>query len=203
MSTNFMSQWVYSPIVKDHFMNPRNTWVEEENFEFDGIGEVGSLACGDQMRIAIQVKDDVIVDLRWLTYGCASAIASTSMMSEMVIGMGLEEAYNLSPATITEALGGLPDHKFHCSVLGDKGLRAAIDDYLVKQKRDNPFKKKVAKVICECNNVTDVAIEDLVKSGEAKTLEDLERITKYGTVCGKCKSEVAELFDQFKHIYST
>ena len=203
MSTNFMSQWVYSPIVKDHFMNPRNTWVEEENFEFDGIGEVGSLACGDQMRIAIQVKDDVIVDLRWLTYGCASAIASTSMMSEMVIGMGLEEAYNLSPAMITEALGGLPDHKFHCSVLGDKGLRAAIDDYLVKQKRDNPFKKKVAKVICECNNVTDVAIEDLVKSGEAKTLEDLERITKYGTVCGKCKSEVAELFDQFKHIYST
>ncbi|MGB4405879.1 MAG: iron-sulfur cluster assembly scaffold protein [Sphaerochaeta sp.] len=203
MSTNFMSQWVYSPIVKDHFMNPRNTWVEEENFEFDGIGEVGSLACGDQMRIAIQVKDDVIVDLRWLTYGCASAIASTSMMSEMVKGMGLEEAYNLSPTMITEALGGLPDHKFHCSVLGDKGLRAAIDDYLVKQKRDNPFKKKVAKVICECNNVTDVAIEDLVKSGEAKTLEDLERITAYGTVCGKCKSEVAELFDQFKHIYST
>ncbi len=203
MSTNFMSQWVYSPVVKDHFMNPRNTWVEDENFEFDGIGEVGSLACGDQMRIAIQVKDDVIVDLRWLTYGCASAIASTSMMSEMVIGMGLEEAYNLSPATITEALGGLPEHKFHCSVLGDKGLRAAIDDYLVKQKRDNPFKKKIAKVICECKNVTDVAIEDLVKSGEAKTLDDLERITGYGTICGKCKSEVAELFDQYKHIYST
>lgn len=203
MSTNFMSQWVYSPVVKDHFMNPRNTWVEDENFEFDGVGEVGSLACGDQMRIAIKVKDDVIVDLRWLTYGCASAIASTSMMSEMVMGMGLEEAYNLSPATITEALGGLPDHKFHCSVLGDKGLRAAIDDYLVKQKRDNPFKRKIAKVICECKNVTDVAIEDLVKSGEAKTLDDLERITEYGTVCGKCKDQVAELFDQFKHIYST
>ena len=203
MSTNFMSQWVYSPVVKDHFMNPRNTWVEDENFEFDGVGEVGSLACGDQMRIAIQVKDDVIVDLRWLTYGCASAIASTSMMSEMVIGMGLEEAYHLSPTKITEALGGLPDHKFHCSVLGDKGLRAAIDDYLVKQNRDNPYKRKIAKVICECKNVTDVAIEDLVKSGEAKTLSDLERITEYGTVCGKCKSQVAELFDQFKHIYST
>ena len=203
MSTNFMSQWVYSPVVKDHFMNPRNTWVEDENFEYDGIGEVGSLACGDQMRIAIKIKDDVIVDLRWLTYGCASAIASTSMMSEMVMGMGLEEAYNLSPAAITEALGGLPDHKFHCSVLGDKGLRAAIDDYLVKQKRDNPYKKKIAKVICECKNVTDVAIEDLVKSGEAKTLDDLERITEYGTVCGKCKDQVSELFDQFKHIYST
>ncbi|MDY0288766.1 MAG: iron-sulfur cluster assembly scaffold protein [Sphaerochaeta sp.] len=203
MSTNFMSQWVYSPVVKDHFMNPRNTWVEDENFAYDGIGEVGSLACGDQMRIAIQVKDDVIVDLRWLTYGCASAIASTSMMSEMVMGMTLEDAYHLSPAAITEALGGLPDHKFHCSVLGDKGLRAAIDDYLTKQKRDNPFKRKIAKVICECKNVTDVAIEDLVKSGEAKTLDDLERITEYGTVCGKCKDQVAELFDQFKHIYST
>ena len=203
MSTNFMSQWVYSPVVKDHFMNPRNTWVEDEDFTYDGIGEVGSLACGDQMRIAIQVKDDVIVDLRWLTYGCASAIASTSMMSEMVMGMGLEEAYNLSPAAITEALGGLPDHKFHCSVLGDKGLRAAIDDFLVKQKRDNPYKRKIAKVICECKNVTDVAIEDLVKSGEAKTLEDLERITEYGTVCGKCKDQVSELFDQYQHIYST
>jgi len=203
MSTNFMSQWVYSPVVKDHFMNPRNTWVEDENFEADGVGEVGSLACGDQMRIAIQVKDDVIADLRWLTYGCASAIASTSMMSEMVIGMGLEEAYHLSPSAITEALGGLPDHKFHCSVLGDKGLRAAIDDYLVKQNRDNPYKKKIAKVICECKNVTDVAIEDLVKSGEAKSLEDLERITEFGTVCGNCKEEVAELFDQFQHIYST
>ncbi|HKL58607.1 MAG TPA: iron-sulfur cluster assembly scaffold protein [Sphaerochaeta sp.] len=203
MSTNFMSQWVYSPVVKDHFMNPRNTWVEDEDFTYDGIGEVGSLACGDQMRIAIQVKDDVIVDLRWLTYGCASAIASTSMMSEMVMGMGLEEAYNLSPAAITEALGGLPDHKFHCSVLGDKGLRAAIDDFLAKQKRDNPYKRKIAKVICECKNVTDVAIEDLVKSGEAKTLEDLERITEYGTVCGKCKDQVSELFDQYQHIYST
>ena len=198
-----MSQWVYSPVVKDHFMNPRNTWVEDEHFEYDGIGEVGSLACGDQMRIAIKIKDDVIVDLRWLTYGCASAIASTSMMSEMVMGMDLEEAYNLSPAAITDALGGLPDHKFHCSVLGDKGLRAAIDDFLVKQKRDNPYKRKIAKVICECKNVTDVAIEDLVKSGEAKTLEDLERITEYGTVCGKCKDQVSELFDQFKHIYST
>ncbi len=198
-----MSQWVYSPVVKDHFMNPRNTWVEEEKFESHGTGEVGSLACGDQMRIDIQVQDDVIVDLRWLTYGCASAIASTSMMSEMVKGMTLEEAYHLSPAAITDALGGLPDHKFHCSVLGDKGLRAAIDDYLVKQHRENPYKRAIAKVICECMNVTDVAIEDLVKSGEAKTLDDLERITEYGTVCGKCKDQVAELFDQYHHIYST
>ena len=79
---NFMAQWVYSPVVKDHFMNPRNTWNEEEHFEADGVGEVGSLACGDQMQVLIKVKDDKIEDLRWLTYGCASAIASTSMMRD-------------------------------------------------------------------------------------------------------------------------
>ncbi|WP_320129980.1 iron-sulfur cluster assembly scaffold protein [uncultured Sphaerochaeta sp.] len=200
---NFMSQWVYTPIVKDHFMNPRNTWKEEEHFESDGVGEVGSLACGDQMRVAIKVKDDTIIDLRWLTYGCASAIASTSMMSEIAIGMTLDEAYHMTPNMITEALGGLPEHKFHCSVLGDKALRAAIDDYLEKQGRDNPFKKNVAKVICECMNVTDVRIEELVKSGEAKTLEDLQRLTDYGTQCGKCKSKVSDLFDEYKHIYNT
>lgn len=200
--TNFMSQWVYTPVVKDHFMNPRNTLREDEQFEADGIGDVGSLACGDQMQIMIKVQDDKIADLRWLTYGCASAIASTSMMSEMAKGLTLKDAYNLTPAMITEALGGLPEHKFHCSVLGDKALRAAIDDYLEKQGRENPFKKHVAKIICECKGVTDVQIEDLVKAGQAKTLEQLAQITEYGTVCGKCKQAVSDLFDEYKHIYN-
>jgi nitrogen fixation NifU-like protein len=182
-------------------MNPRNTWNEEEHYEPDGVGEVGSLACGDQMRVGIRVKDDKIESLRWLTYGCASAIASTSMMSELAVGMTLEEAYHLTPNMITDALGGLPEHKFHCSVLGDKALRAAIDDYFEKQGRENPFKKTIAKVICECKNVTDQRIEELVKTGEAKTLEDLQRITAYGTGCGKCKEKVADLFEEYKHIY--
>lgn len=200
--SSFMNQWVYTDTVKDHFMNPKNLWRKEENFEPDGVGEVGSLACGDQMRVGIKVKDDRISDLRWLTYGCASAIASTSMMSEMAIGMTLEEAYHLTPNMITEALGGLPEHKFHCSVLGDKALRAAIDDYLARQGRENPFKKKVAKIICECKGVTDQQIEDLVKTDKAKTLEDLRQLTGYGTGCGKCKAEVAEYFDEMKHIYA-
>ena len=111
-----MAQWVYTDIVKDHFMNPRNLWKEGEDFEADGVGEVGSLACGDQMRVGIKVKDGKISDLRWLTYGCASAIASTSMMSVMAIGMTLEEAYKLTPKAIMDKLGGLPEHKFHCSL---------------------------------------------------------------------------------------
>lgn len=182
-------------------MNPRNTWSEEEHFEADGIGEVGSLACGDQMQVQIKVEDDKVAAIRWLTYGCASAIASTSMMSELAIGLSLEEAYFLSPERITEALGGLPEHKFHCSVLGDKALRAAIDDYLKKSGRPNEWQSQIAKVICECKKVTDIQVEELVKTKEATTLEELAQITGYGTVCGKCKPQMALLFDQLQHLY--
>ena len=129
--SNNNSTWVYTDTVKQHFMHPKNVW-DDESWEADGVGLVGSMACGDQMKVGIKVADDRIVDLKWQTYGCASAIASTSMMSEIVIGMDLEEAYQLTPVMITERLGGLPQHKFHCSVLGDKALRASIDDYLEK-----------------------------------------------------------------------
>lgn len=201
MADSFMAQWVYTDVVKDHFINPRNIWKTGEEFEADGIGEVGSLACGDQMRVGIKVEDGRIKDLRWLTYGCASAIASTSMMSEMAIGMDLASAYELSPKAITEALGGLPEHKFHCSVLGDKALRAAIDDYLEKNGMDNPYKKKSAKILCECKGVTDQAIENLVKEDKAKSLEDVIALTGATTGCGKCRARIAAHFEEMMHIY--
>lgn len=200
MNTN-SPVWVYTDTVKEHFMNPQNVW-EDDNYEPDGEGLVGSMACGDQMKVGIKVKEDKIIDLKWQTYGCASAIASTSVMSVMVIGMTLEEAYTLTPVMITEKLGGLPKHKFHCSVLGDKALRAAIDNYLENQGRDNPYRKLVAKIICECKNVTDQQIEDLVKTKKATTLDQLREITEYGTVCGKCQFRVQRLFDEYKHIYN-
>lgn len=202
MAESFMAQWVYTDTVKDHFMNPRNIWNKDENWEPDAFGEVGSLACGDQMRIGIKVKDDKIADIRWLTYGCASAIASTSMMSELVKGMSLKEAYNITPDMITDALGGLPEHKFHCSVLGDKALRAAIDSYLEKNNLPNPYKNATAKIICECKGVTDQQIEELVKTDKAKTIEELEALTGFGTGCGKCRNKVIEHFEEMKHIYN-
>lgn len=202
MADSFMAQWVYTDIVKDHFMNPRNIWNKDENWEPDAFGEVGSLACGDQMRVGIKIKDNKIYDIRWLTYGCASAIASTSMMSEMVKGMSLKEAYNITPDMITSALGGLPEYKFHCSVLGDKALRAAIDSYLEKNNLPNPYKSTIAKIVCECKGVTDMQIEELVKSDKAKTYEDLERLTGCGTGCGKCKNRIIETLEEFKHIYN-
>ena len=200
-NSSFMAQWVYTDTVKDHFMNPRNLWQENEGFEPDGVGEVGSLACGDQMRVGIKVKDGRVSDIRWLTYGCASAIASTSMMSELVKGMTLKEAYGITPNMITDALGGLPEHKFHCSVLGDKALRAAIDDYLEKNNMDNPYKKSMAKIVCECKGVTDQAIEELVKTDQVKTLDDLKRLTGAGTGCGKCQGKLTGLIEEYLHIY--
>ena len=196
-----MAQWVYTDTVKDHFINPRNLWKEDDEFSPDGIGEVGSLACGDQMRVGIKVEDGKISDLRWLTYGCASAIASTSMMSEMAKGMTLEEAYHLTPAGITDALGGLPEHKFHCSVLGDKALRAAIDDYLEKNNLPNPYKGTTAKIICECKGVTDQMIESLVKSGKVSTFEELQNETGCSTACGKCRDRILEELNEALHIY--
>lgn len=200
MSNSFLEQWVYTDIVKDHFMNPKNI-LNDPDYQDDGKGMVGSLACGDQMLVVIKVTDDVITDCKWKTYGCASAIASTSMMSVMAVGMTLDEAYHLTPSMITDALGGLPEHKFHCSVLGDKALRAAIDDYLERQGRENPFKEQVATIICECKGVTDQQIEELVKEGEVETFEQLQEKTGLGTGCGKCRGKAGELLDELLHIY--
>jgi len=200
MSDSFANNWVYTDTVKEHFMNPKNILLDPD-YKEDGKGMVGSMACGDQMMIVIKVENDKIAECKWKTYGCASAIASTSVMSEMALGMTLEEAYNISPKKITDELGGLPQHKFHCSVLGDKALRAAIDDYLERQKRDNPYKAGIAKIICECKGVTDQQIEELVKDGAVRTMEQLQEKTGLGTVCGKCKPKATDLLGEFLHIY--
>lgn len=193
-------QWVYTERVKDHFINPRNILEDEDAFDADGKGLVGSMACGDQMLVAIKVSDGKISECRWQTYGCASAIASTSMMSEMVTGMSLEEAYHITPRQITEALGGLPEHKFHCSVLGDQGLRSAIDDYLERNGLENPYKKSVAVVVCECVGVTDQDIEAAFKNG-AVTYEQIQEKTGAGTVCGKCRGKTEEILEELNHLY--
>ena len=123
--------WVYSDLVKEHFLEPKNVLKgDESTFDFNGKGTVGNMICGDEMNVYIKVANDVILDIKWNTYGCASAIASTSMMSEIAKGMAIHEAYKITPDLIAEKLGGLPKNKFHCSVLGDDALRKAIENYL-------------------------------------------------------------------------
>ena len=130
------TSWLYSDIVKDHFFNPRNVMPagKEDEYQADGMGRVGSPACGDEMVIWIKIdpKTQKIVDCKWQTFGCGSAIASTSMLSEMLLengGMTLDEAVKIKPQDIMERLGGLPARKVHCSVLGDQASQKAIDDY--------------------------------------------------------------------------
>lgn len=128
------ASWLYNDTVKDHFMNPRNMLIEDADYKCDGIGVVGSPACGDMMVVWIKVDTEIkrITECKWRTFGCASAIASTSMMSIMATengGLTLRDAKRLSPEAILERLGGLPDRKYHCSVLGHQALREAVLDY--------------------------------------------------------------------------
>jgi len=199
-----MEEWTYTEIVKDHFMNPRNVLnVPEEQFEASGVGSVGSPACGDMMKVWIKVENDKIVDFKWKTYGCASAIGSTSMLSLMVTengGMPLDKAFDITPTDIMARLGGLPAHKIHCSVLGDKALREAINNYYEKSGKPKKEAKKSGVVVCECLNVTDKEIEEAVME-EAFTWEQLQERTKVSTGCGQCKDEARALFIQYLEKY--
>ncbi len=193
-----MSDWVYSDIVKEHFMNPKNILDDKEDFVEDGRGTVGNVKCGDEMMFVIKVDKEkgILSDCRWKTYGCASAIASTSILSEAVKGIKLEEAFNISPKDIAIKLGGLPENKIHCSVLGDKALRAAINDYYARNNMHDKIKEDKAKIICQCMNVTDHEIEDAALEG-VRTYLELQEHTKLGTVCGQCKDEATRLLGDY------
>lgn len=142
------STWLYSDLVKEHFFNPKNLMPqgEEDKFQADGIGRVGSPACGDEMVVWIKVdpKNEKIIDCKWQTFGCGSAIASTSIMSEMVLengGITIEDALKITPQDILKRLDGLPPNKIHCSVLGDQALEKAIENYFTKIGQNGKIKK--------------------------------------------------------------
>lgn len=129
---------MYSEKVMDHFMNPRN---QGEISDADGTSEVGNPQCGDIMRIFISVKDNIITDVKFQTFGCGAAVASSSMATELIKGKTLEEAWEVSNKAVAEALEGLPPIKMHCSVLAEEGIHKAINDYRVKQGLD-PYPEK-------------------------------------------------------------
>jgi nitrogen fixation NifU-like protein len=192
MSSN--QNWAYSDKVKEHFSHPKNILDDEDSYNADGKGIVGNIKCGDQMMMVIKVdrEKEIITDCKWKTYGCASAIASTSILSEMVKGMSLKKAQNISPKDVAKQLDGLPENKVHCSVLGDKALRAAINDYYKRTGQESKIVEKPAITICHCMDVTDHEIEEAVLEG-ARTYLELQERTKIGTVCGKCKDESINL----------
>lgn len=199
--------WLYSDEVKEHFFNPRNfmRYGEEETFEFNGVGRVGSPACGDEMVMWLKIdpKNECIKDVRWRTFGCGSAIASTSVLSEMLIrngGLDIVDALKIRPQDILEELGGLPNRKIHCSVLGDKALQSAINDYF---RNTNQHKRVIiegSKIIDKELNITDKDVEEAVLEG-SKSLEDLQKKLKIKELNKESIPEIEDLLRFYNEKY--
>lgn len=205
MSSSNGQSWFYTDVVKDHFFKPRNFMRDESAYKDCAMGMVGSPACGDAMKIWIKVDPatEKIIDLKWKTFGCGSAIASTSMMSEMVTengGITLAEARKLKPQDILARLGGLPTRKVHCSVLGDKALRASINDWYRRAGQLDKIEVEQGRVIDKILKITDHDIEEAVLEG-ADTLEKVQAKTKVGTGDPACIPEVEQLIRFYKEKY--
>lgn len=184
--------WEYTDRVKDHFLNPRNVGTIEDA---DGVGEVGSLACGDALTLYIKVDGDVITDAKFQTFGCASAIASSSALTEMLIGKTVAEAERITNKDIAEYLGGLPREKMHCSVMGQEALEQAIKN----MRGEAPTKQEhthEGTLICECFGVFDEEILRAIKENGLKTVEDVTNFTKAGGGCGKCVDDLERLLKE-------
>jgi NifU-like protein len=181
--------WEYTEKVKDHFMNPRNVGEIEDP---DGFGEVGSLACGDALRLTFKLDEARrIKDAKFKTFGCASAIASSSALTEMVKGKTLEEAEKITNRDIADYLGGLPEEKMHCSVMGREALAAAIASY-----RGEKVEKEEFEVICKCFGITDKEIERAVKENNLHTVEQVTHYTKAGGGCESCHPKIEAIIDK-------
>jgi len=180
--------WEYTNKVKEHFLNPRNVGVIEDA---DGIGEVGSLACGDALTLYLKLdENERIKDAKFQTFGCASAIASSSALTEMLKGLTLEEAEKITNENIADFLGGLPKEKMHCSVMGRDALEKAITNY-----RGEAEKKVEGEIVCECFGVTDIEIERAVRENALKTIEDVTNYVKAGGGCESCHEKIQEIID--------
>ena len=179
--------WDYTEKVKEYFENPKNIGEVENP---DGIGEVGSLACGDALRLTFKLDENQrIKEAKFQTFGCASAIASSSALTEIIIGKTLKEAEKLTNKDIASFLGGLPKEKMHCSVLGEQALAAAIANY----RGQVLPKPQEGEIVCACFGVTDQEIERVIRENNLKTREEVTNYTKAGGGCESCHDQIESL----------
>jgi NifU-like protein len=181
--------WDYTDKVKEHFLNPRNVGEIEDA---DGVAEVGSIACGDALKFTFKLDENgKIKEAKFKTFGCASAIASASAMTEMIKGMTVEEAAKVTNQDIANFLGGLPQEKMHCSVLGREALEKAISYY-----KGTPIKAEEEKIVCECFGVTEKEIERAIRENRLTSVEEVTNYTKAGGGCGNCHPLIQEIIDR-------
>lgn len=185
--------WDYTEKVKDHFRNPRNVGVIENP---DGVGETGSLACGDMLKLTLAVDcDGRIRDAKFQTFGCASAIASSSALTEIIRGMTLDEAQEVTNRDIADYLGGLPEAKMHCSVMGREALQAAIANC---RTGETVVKELEGRVVCTCFGITEPEIEEVVRESNLTTVEEVTNYCKAGGGCGTCWGDIAAIISRIQ-----
>ncbi len=180
--------WDYSEKVLDHYRNPRNVGSIDDA---DAIGEAGSLACGDSLKIYLKIDNGIVTDAKFQTFGCGSAVASSSILTEMIIGKPIEEVRRITNKDIADALDGLPPEKMHCSVMGHEALEDALKHY---------FKEEAAqqeKIVCTCFNVTEKQIWDAIKDNGLTTVEEVTNYTKAGGACGRCKGIIQDILNTY------
>ncbi|MBR1775604.1 Fe-S cluster assembly protein NifU [bacterium] len=186
--------WDYSEKVLDHYRNPRNVGKIDNA---DLIGEAGSLACGDSLKLYLKLDGDKIIDAKFQTFGCGSAVASSSILTEMIIGKTLDEAKKITNKDIAEELGGLPQEKMHCSVMGHEALEDALKKYYGDSIDDDLPQDTADKIVCTCFNVTENQIWEAIKVNNLKTVEEVTNYTKAGGACGRCKSTIKDIIDTY------
>lgn len=185
--------WDYTEKVKEHFFNPRNVGEVENP---DGVGEVGSLACGDALKLTFKLdKQGRIAEVKFKTFGCGSAIASSSALTELIVGKTLEEAEKVTNQHIADYLGGLPEQKMHCSVMGREALEAAIEYYRSGGKVTEKHALE-GKVVCTCFGVTETEIQRVVQENHLKTVDQVTNYCKAGGGCGGCHKDIEQIIQE-------
>jgi NifU-like protein len=185
--------WDYTDKVKDYFFNPRNVGEIEDA---DGVGEVGSLACGDALKLTFKLDETGrIKEAKFKTFGCASAIASSSVLTELIKGMTIEEAAKVTNKDIADYLGGLPEQKMHCSVMGREALEAAIENYRSGGKKKHQLE---GRVVCVCFGVTEKEIERVIRENDLTAVEQVTNYCKAGGGCGGCRGEIEKIIEHIQ-----
>jgi len=181
--------WEYTEKVQDYYRNPVNVGEMENP---DAVGEVGSITCGDALKLFLKIdKSNIITDAKFQTFGCGSAVASASALTEMIIGKSLDEASKLTNQDIADFLGGLPDQKMHCSVLGKEALEAAIANYRGEAYSEHPEER----VVCKCFGTTEDKIRQIIKENNLNKLEDITNYCKAGGGCGSCHNDISQILN--------